>query len=151
MSFGRALFRTLCMPLCCSALHATCIAAPAMPVPQCPGEFNGNLVQVRPADDGWQGLAARRFVLRRATIVVGPPDVKARAELRGDERRIGKSTVRTTYSGLDAHKEKWLVCGYGAGSDIEQASRLPDEASICVIESSQRVGVNGTTINLMCK
>lgn len=53
--------------------------------PQCPKELSGQHIDVHAAP-GWRGLAANDMVLERASIVVGQPDVVARAELRGGEQ-----------------------------------------------------------------
>ena len=133
----------------CSQWPLVCAAAPPGHVPQCPTELAGKLVQVQAAHPGWKGMAASRFVLARATVVTGPPDAEARAELRGDERRLSSRSYQTTYSGLDLQAEKWLVCAYGQSGDIEQAYRLPDVAQ-CVIKTSRSRDGNRNDVQLAC-
>lgn len=120
-------------------------------VPQCPTEVSGKLVQVQPIGRGWKGNHGSRFQLERATIVMGPPDVAARAELRGAERKIDKTISETIYSGLDTHKEKWLVCAYGQGQDIEQVYRLNDSVMRCSIKTSWNQAPNRNDVSVSCQ
>ncbi|MEO7495907.1 MAG: STY0301 family protein [Massilia sp.] len=131
--------------------HAKAKAAPAEQIDQCPSELDGKLIQVHAVQKGWEGMAAFRLFLERASIVTGPPDALARAELRGDERRVGKSTSQTVYSGLGIESEKWLVCGYGQGADIEQAYRLPDSIKRCVIKVVQDRQRRRKAVSVSCE
>lgn len=115
------------------AIFATIAGAAEMP--QCPVEMGAGGVAVRPAP-GWTGVAPSRLPLTGASLVVGRPDIIPRAELRGDPRQIGKRSTETTYPSL-ASREKWLVCSYGRGGEIEQAQRLPDYADRCVIRVAE--------------
>lgn len=115
--------------------------------PQCPKELNGQHIDVHAAQSGWRGLAANTMLLERAGIVVGPPDVVARAELRGGEQRINRHTDQTRFPGLRDQSQKWLICAYGRGGDIEQAYRLPDIVSQCLITTTRRQLGNDIRIN----
>ncbi|MGV7210131.1 STY0301 family protein [Oxalobacteraceae bacterium A2-2] len=117
-------------------------------MPQCPAQIDGKLIRVLPVQSGWKGIAATRLRLERATVVLGPPDVEARAELRGNEKRLGKHADQVTYDGLGAQQEKWLVCAYGRGGDIEQAVRLPQSVNRCVINTASNTpgGTNQVTV-----
>ncbi|AQR71372.1 hypothetical protein BZG29_25910 [Janthinobacterium sp. LM6] len=125
------------------------VAAPAAiaQVPQCPHELSPASVQVRPAS-GWLGIVPARLLLSGAGIVAGPPDVEPRAELRGDTGRLGKYVTETTYPHLKS-MEKWLLCTYGRGGEIELAYRLPVQADRCVIRIS-RNQYNDTDIAISC-
>ena len=120
-------------------------------VPQCPAEISGDLVRVQPVQNGWQGLAARRLLLDRASIVIGPADVVARAELRGDERRLGAHQTQTRFAGLREQKQKWLVCSFGQGGDIEQAYRLPDAIDQCAMTTTDNRSANRHEVRVVCK
>jgi hypothetical protein len=122
-------------------------AVAAVEVPQCPGELSAAAVKVSPAQ-GWTGLVPTRVLLSGAGVVVGPPDVAPRAELRGGARQISKRVIETTYAGL-ASQEKWLICSYGRGGELEQAHRLPSAAERCVIRVSQNQ-YNDTEVVVSC-
>lgn len=112
-------------------LASLAITGHAVEVPQCPSELGASSVQIRSAP-GWTGVVPTRLLLSGAGVVVGPPNVEPRADLRGDARMISKYLTETGYSGL-AGREKWLVCSYGHGGELEQAYRLPAAADHCAI------------------
>lgn len=120
-------------------------------VSQCPAEISGDLIQVQPAQTGWHGLASRRLRLDRAGIVIGPVDVVARAELRGGERRIDARRTQTWFSGLREQEQKWLVCSYGQGGDIEQAYRLPAAIDQCAITVTDNRSTNRHEVRVVCE
>ncbi|MBB5607421.1 MULTISPECIES: STY0301 family protein [unclassified Janthinobacterium] len=122
---------------------STCMAQ----VPQCPGELSANSIQVRPAP-GWTGVVTTRLLLSGAGIVNGRPDVEPRAELRGDTRQISKQVTQTAYPGL-AGTEKWLICAYGQGGELEQAYRLPAAADHCLIRVARNRNKD-ITISISC-
>lgn len=123
----------------------------AAETPQCPTELDGKLIRVQPAQTGWQGLAAKKVVLESAGIVIGPPDVFARAELRGSEKRINRNTSQTKFSGLQDQDQKWLICSYGQGGNLEQAYRLPDRMNQCVITRTHYAPANRIEIRVACE
>ena len=116
-------------------------------VQQCPRELNPASVQVQPAS-GWLSIVPARLLLSGAGIVAGRPDVEPRAELRGDTKRLGKYLTETTYPHLKS-MEKWLLCTYGRGGEIEQAFRLPAQADRCLIRIS-RNQYNDSDIAISC-
>lgn len=116
-------------------------------VPQCPGELSANSIQLRPAP-GWTGVVTARLLLSGAGIVNGRPDVEARAELRGDARHISKQVTETVYPGL-AGAEKWLICAYGQGGELEQAYRLPAAADRCTIRIARNRNKD-TAVSVSC-
>jgi hypothetical protein len=127
------------------------VGSAAEAAPQCPPQLDGKLVQVQSAQPGWKGISATRFNLERATVVLGPPDIVARAELHGDEQRINKHEVRTLYSGLATEREKWIVCTYGQDGNVEQAYRLPDTVSQCAIKIALNRVANRNDVSISCK
>ena len=112
-------------------LASLAITGHAVEVSQCPSELGASSVQIKPAP-GWTGLVPTRLLLSGAGVVVGLPNAEPRADLRGDARTISKYVTETGYSGLTG-REKWLVCTYGHGGELEQAYRLPDAADHCII------------------
>lgn len=122
-------------------------ASTGIEVPQCPPELSNEAVQVRPAP-GWTGVTPSRVLLSNAGLVIGRPDVDPRAELRGDARQRGKHITETTYPGLGS-QEKWLICSYGQGGELEQAYRLPNAVESCVIRVT-RSEHNNTEVLVKC-
>ena len=120
-------------------------------VPQCPAEISGDLIRVQPVQTGWHGLASRRLLLDRAGIVIGPADIAARAELRGGERRIDTRRTQTRFSGLREQEQKWLVCSYGQGGDIEQVYRLPAAIDQCAITVTDNRSANRQEVRVVCE
>ncbi|WP_408014820.1 STY0301 family protein [Rugamonas rivuli] len=104
-------------------------------VPQCPTEISASAVQIK-SSPGWRGLVPTRLLLANAGLVIGPPDLEPRAELRGDYTQLNARLEKTTYSGL-ASREKWLICSYGQGGEIEQAYRLPESIDRCIVRRSR--------------
>lgn len=104
-------------------------------VPQCPTEISASAVQIKPAP-GWKGIVPTRLLLTNASLVIGLPDIEPRAELRGEHTQINAKLEKTTYRGLAA-REKWLICSYGLGSEIEQAYRLPESIDNCNVRRSR--------------
>lgn len=122
--------------------------AASIKVPQCPTELGPEAVPVRAAQQGWRGVAPSRLVLSRAGVVISAPDVHPRAELRGDDSH-NKHGSRTAFSGLAAEPQKWLICGYGGGGEIEQAYPLPAAVDRCVIRTSPNQ-FNGNDVVVAC-
>lgn len=120
-------------------------------VPQCPAEIGGDLVRVQPVQTGWHGLSAKRLLLDHAGIVTGPLVDVARAELRGNEQRLGPRTTRTRFVGLRDQQQKWLVCSYGQGGDIEQIYRLPASIDQCAITMTDNRSANRQDIRIACE
>jgi hypothetical protein len=106
-------------------------AALAAEAPQCPAELGASSIKVQPAP-GWTGVVSTRLLLSGAGVVIGRPDVEPRAELRGGPRQLSKYVTETTYAGLGA-QEKWLICSYGRGGELEQAHPLPIVVDRCVV------------------
>lgn len=128
-------------------LASLAITGYAVEVSQCPGELGTDSVQIKPAP-GWTGVVPTRLLLSGAGVVVGPPNVEPRADLRGDARKISKYVSETGYSGL-AGRETWLVCTYGHGGELEQAYRLPAAADHCIIRVT-RNQYNDTDVSVSC-
>lgn len=129
-------------------LLASVIAtAAAVEVPQCPGELGAAAVQVHP-NPGWTGVVPTRLILSGAGVVMGPANIQPRAELRGDYRKIGKYVTETAYPGM-ASREKWLICSYGQGGELEQAYRLPAAIDRCIIRIT-RNQYNDTDVLVSC-
>ena len=120
-------------------------------VPQCPAEISGDLIRVQAVQTGWRGLASRRLLLDRAGIVIGPVNDVARAELRGGERRIDARRTQTRFSGLREQGQKWLVCSYGQGGDIEQVYRLPAPIDQCAITVTDNRSANHQEVRVVCE
>ena len=130
-----------------SFLIAALSGTAAADVPQCPSEISASAVQIKAAP-GWKGIVPARLLLTNASLVVGPPDAEPRAELRGDHTQITARLEKTTYSGLAA-REKWLICAYGQGSEIEQAYRLPETIDRCNVRRSRRKS-NEVGVEIIC-
>ena len=113
-------------------LSATATAADA---PQCPTELRVTSIHVQPAP-GWTTVIPARLKLSYAGVVIDSPILAPRAELRGEYKEINKQVAVTTYRGL-ASREKWLICGYGQGGEIEQAFRLLDAVNSCTIKTTK--------------
>jgi len=128
-------------------LASLAITGHAVEVSQCPRELDAGSVQIKSAP-GWTGVVPTRLLLSGAGVVVGPPNVEPRADLRGDARTISKYVTETAYSGL-AGREKWLVCTYGRGGELEQAYRLPAAADRCIIRVT-RNQYSDTDISVSC-
>jgi len=126
---------------------ASVTATAAVDVPQCPGELAAASIQVKPAP-GWTGVVPTRLLLSSAGVVVGPPNVSPRAELRGDARRVSKHVTATAYPGL-AVRETWLTCSYGQGGELEQAYRLPATVDRCVVRVSRSQN-NDVDVSVSC-
>lgn len=127
-------------------LLASAAALPAQ-VPQCPADLGAGSVKVQPAP-GWTGVAPSPLLLSGAGVVIGRPDVEPRVELRGSMRQPGNRVTETTYSGLYG-QEKFLICSYGRGGELEQARPLPPDAAQCVVRVT-RNQMNDVTVNLAC-
>ncbi|WP_371865161.1 STY0301 family protein [Duganella aquatilis] len=116
-------------------------------VPQCPADLSAGSIKVQPSP-GWTGVPSTRLLLSGAGVVIGRPDVEPRAELRGGARQLSKRVTETTYSGL-SEQEKWLICTYGRGGELEQARPLPPEADQCVVRVT-RSQYNDVTVAVAC-
>lgn len=128
-------------------LASLAITGHAVEVSQCPNELGASSVQIKPAP-GWTGVVSTRLLLSGAGVVVGPPNLEPRADLRGDARTISKYVTETRYSGL-AGREKWLVCTYGRGGELEQAYRIPADADHCIIRVT-RNQYSDTDVSVSC-
>lgn len=116
-------------------------------VPQCPAELSASSVKVQ-SSPGWTGIVSTRLLLSSAGVVIGQPDVEPRAELRGDSRQLSKQVTETTYRGL-GDQEKWLICSYGRGGELEQAHPLVRAADQCVVRVT-RNQYNDAAVAVSC-
>jgi hypothetical protein len=107
----------------------------AADTPQCPTELGTASIHVEPAP-GWTTVIPANLKLSYAGVVVDSPALVPRAELRGEHKEINQQVSVTTYRGL-ASREKWLICGYGQGGEIEQAFRLQDAVNSCIIKTTK--------------
>lgn len=135
------------MHIATSFLIAALSGTTTADVPQCPPEINASAVQIK-STSGWKGIVPTRLLLTNASLVMGPPDVEPRAELRGEHTQINTRLEKTIYNGLAA-REKWLICSYGQGSEIEQAYRLPDPIDRCSVQR-YRSQFNEVGIEVSC-
>jgi len=118
-----------------SAIATLSCTASAANAPQCPVELSAASIHVQPAS-GWTAVVPARLKLSYAGVVIDSPTLAPRAELRGNYKEINKQVSVTTYRGL-ASREKWLICGYGQGGEVEQAFRLPDAVNSCTIQTTK--------------
>ncbi|MYN07629.1 hypothetical protein GTP77_09765 [Massilia sp. FT127W] len=117
---------------------------------ECPKELPATSFQLANAPPGWRFFAELPLYLHAAEPMSGPPEQLG--HLIEDSVKKNKDQWTYTYT-LDGPfpNGKWLLCSYGAHSEMTLSKRISDETQMCKISYRKGSKAEQREINIHCE